>query len=434
MMDLQHQPLYRINTVCELTGLSPDAVRVWERRYGIPQPQRTAGGHRLYSRRDVRTLQWLVARQTEGMRISKAIKLWRELESQGRDPLFAAHAHAQLAGASSSLRTYRETWLQACLDFDEPAAEQALDAAFAEHDSERVCTDVLQRGLHDLGELWYRNQASVQQEHFASELAMRRLHHLLAIASVPLTKQTVVVVMPVGEQHSFPTLLLTLFLRRRGWQAMYLGADVPLEHLARALADTQTGALVLAAQVFFNVANLKATAELAANMGIPVGYGGAIFNVTPSLRQHIPGYFLGQTLLEALENIPLLVDASMPPVKPPAIPAGYAALSQALHHAHVAIDSTVKTQLAQTPMPEGALASSLNFIYKHVHTALLLGNLDLISPQIDWVKGLLAHRQINPQLINRFLCAYRDSITHHLGGQGEDIVRWLNHHIQEEKP
>jgi len=366
------------------------------------------------------------------MRISKAIKLWRELESQGRDPLFAAHAHSQLAGASSSLRTYRETWLQACLDFDEPAAEQVLDAAFAEHDSERVCTDVLQRGLHDIGELWRRNQVSVQQEHFASELAMRRLHHLLATASPQVTKQTVVVAMPAGEQHSFPATLLALLLRRRGWRVMNLGADVPLEHLAHTLAYTQAGALVLSAQVFFNVTNLKATAELAANMGIPVGYGGAIFNVTSSLRQLIPGYFLGQTLLEALENIPLLVDASMPPVKPPAIPASYAELSQALHQAHAAIDSTVEAQLAQTPVPESTLASSLDFLYQHIHTALLLGDLDLILPQISWVKGLLAHRQINPQLINRFLCAYRDSITHHLGERGELLVRWLSHHILKE--
>ena len=30
------------------TGLSKDLLRVWERRYGFPQPQRDANGERLY--------------------------------------------------------------------------------------------------------------------------------------------------------------------------------------------------------------------------------------------------------------------------------------------------------------------------------------------------------------------------------------------------
>ncbi|MCA9937221.1 MAG: MerR family DNA-binding transcriptional regulator, partial [Anaerolineales bacterium] len=38
-----------MKVVVQETGLKPDTLRAWERRYGVPSPERTAGGHRLYS-------------------------------------------------------------------------------------------------------------------------------------------------------------------------------------------------------------------------------------------------------------------------------------------------------------------------------------------------------------------------------------------------
>ncbi len=48
--------LYRIGAVSRLTGISPDALRIWERRYAAVSPQRSPGGGRLYSPPDVARL------------------------------------------------------------------------------------------------------------------------------------------------------------------------------------------------------------------------------------------------------------------------------------------------------------------------------------------------------------------------------------------
>ncbi|MGB5261470.1 MAG: MerR family transcriptional regulator [Gammaproteobacteria bacterium] len=48
---------YRIGTVARLTGISPDTLRVWERRYGVVEPMRSAGGGREYAREDIERLQ-----------------------------------------------------------------------------------------------------------------------------------------------------------------------------------------------------------------------------------------------------------------------------------------------------------------------------------------------------------------------------------------
>lgn len=75
-----HIPTFNMKVVVHETGLKPDTLRAWERRYGVPNPQRTSGGHRLYSQYEIDMLKWLVARQTEGMSISHAVELWQQLE------------------------------------------------------------------------------------------------------------------------------------------------------------------------------------------------------------------------------------------------------------------------------------------------------------------------------------------------------------------
>ena len=75
-------PIFNLKAVVQETGLKPDTLRAWERRYGLPEPQRTASGHRLYTQRDIAILKWLIDRQVEGLSISRAVALWHELTSE----------------------------------------------------------------------------------------------------------------------------------------------------------------------------------------------------------------------------------------------------------------------------------------------------------------------------------------------------------------
>src|SRR5574342_731525 len=84
---ISNTPAYNLKVVLKETGLPADTLRAWERRYGLPVPQRTPGGHRLYSERDIHTIKWLMARQAEGLSISRAVGLWNEQLASGSDPL-----------------------------------------------------------------------------------------------------------------------------------------------------------------------------------------------------------------------------------------------------------------------------------------------------------------------------------------------------------
>jgi len=79
---------YRIGAVSRMTGISPDALRIWQRRYEAVSPQRSPGGGRLYSPQDVARLRLMKQLVDAGDAIGEIATL--DLEAlQGR----AAEAH-----------------------------------------------------------------------------------------------------------------------------------------------------------------------------------------------------------------------------------------------------------------------------------------------------------------------------------------------------
>lgn len=69
---------YRIGAVARLTGISPDTLRIWERRYDIVEPERTPKGGRLYSQQDVTRLTMIKTLVDQGHAISTVANLSAE--------------------------------------------------------------------------------------------------------------------------------------------------------------------------------------------------------------------------------------------------------------------------------------------------------------------------------------------------------------------
>jgi len=142
---ISKKPIYNLNLVLQETGIKADTLRAWEKRYDLPQPDRSKGGHRLFSEYDIETIKWLMQRQEEGMRISRAVDLWNSILSNGQDPLFSPQTEQTMKPAGSitpqdseALDFERTKWVEACLNFDETAAEQVLTQSFAQFSLETV--------------------------------------------------------------------------------------------------------------------------------------------------------------------------------------------------------------------------------------------------------------------------------------------------------
>lgn len=96
------------------------------------------------------------------------------------------------------LERFRDAWVAACLAFDESAADTILERAMAAFPPEVACPAVLWKGLAQIGEAWHRGNATVHQEHFAAQLAARRVQALLAATAPPSRPDPVLVVCSPG--------------------------------------------------------------------------------------------------------------------------------------------------------------------------------------------------------------------------------------------
>ena len=62
--------MHTIQSVAEKTGLTPDVIRIWERRYSVVSPERTPSNQRLYTDDDIERLNLLRRVTEQGRRIS----------------------------------------------------------------------------------------------------------------------------------------------------------------------------------------------------------------------------------------------------------------------------------------------------------------------------------------------------------------------------
>lgn len=425
-------PIYNLKAVVMETGLKPPTIRAWERRYGLPQPQRTEGGHRQYSERDIETLKWLIARQAEGMSISHATELWRTLTRQGEDPLQPSETEAYDQSAAVALPELgveidelRKAWVDACLNFDRQAAEHVLSRAFALFAPDTVAIEVLQKGLAEVGLGWYNGDVSVQQEHFASALSIQRLEMLIAASAPPTRPERLLVASAQGDYHVFSPLLLTYLLRRRGYDVIYLGANVPADELAETVLRVQPDMVILAAQLLHTAATIPEAALDLTGQDTMIAYGGLVFNLNPDLKQRVPGHFLGPTIEGAVDKVAsLLHNRPAAPAAEPLDPRYAAALAQ-FNARRSLIESHVWGTMVAEKRPTDDLAEINNELAQIITAALKLGDPSVLNPEMEWLEYLVISHRLDDAALRQHVAAYAEAARIHLGDEASLIVDWL---------
>lgn len=423
-------PVYNLKAVIKETGLTPATLRAWERRYGLFKPQRSPGGHRLFSGSEINLLKWLIEKQKEGLSISRAVDLWRSqaVPSQESAQIPPATQAAPTMG-EGMLSQLSQNWYEACLAFNEPEAELAIARALAIATPEVVCAQVLQKGLAEIGQGWYAGRVSVQQEHFASALAARRLNALFAVAPVSTRKGRLLAACPPGEFHELALLMLAFILRWQGWEVTYLGADIPLEQLDTTLQATSPDLVLSAAQTLPGAAALVKLAETVNSHSTPLAFGGGIFNQIDGLSERIPGHFLGREIDTAPQLIEyLLTFRSPPPVSRPLPPAYTAALAAFREQEALILARVKQTMQSSQVSPRHLETANANFS-RAIIAALVLGEIRLLDYSIEWLNGLLENYGVPPAFVVQYHQAYHRAVHEQLGYQAGPVLEWLSRFI-----
>jgi DNA-binding transcriptional MerR regulator len=230
----------RIGELGRRVGVSEHVLRAWERRYGLLRPERSPGGYRLYSAADERRIRRMQAYLTAGLSAAEAAQAALSEERAG--PPQGRGGPAADGGVADPAHDLAD-----CLGrLDEPGAQAALDRLFAGYTTEAVLRDTLLPYLHDLGDRWERGQATIADEHFASNLLRGRLAGL-ARGWGHGHGPCAILACPPGEQHDLGLLMFGIVLHRCGWRVEYLGASTPIAELARTARQAHADIVVLAA-------------------------------------------------------------------------------------------------------------------------------------------------------------------------------------------
>lgn len=216
---------YRIATVAEVTGVPEATLRAWERRYGIPTPERTASGYRLYGAAEVEQVREMRRLcEEDGLAAAEAARVVqaRAVAITG-GPSPANHLEAGI----DPFQAVTEAVLDAVARFDDEALEQQLGRLFLMGSAGQIFERAIAPALVEIGERWHAGELTVAQEHFASHKIETLMRHLLRLSPGTQAEHCAVFASFADDEHELGLLGFALRVSEWGTRPIFLGARTP---------------------------------------------------------------------------------------------------------------------------------------------------------------------------------------------------------------
>ena len=242
------------------TGLAKDTLRVWERRYGFPAPQRDKLGERVYPHEQLQRLRLLKRLIDAGHRPGKVVPLpFEQLQgllqdlAQGRGPKARAGTAADSAAVASDLPQHlpgsSEPWLAWLLEDRTDMIRQALQQQIIRQGLGPVVEQLVAPLCVLVGEAWWRGELSVYQEHLFTETLQSVLRE--AIASVDASGQNlqqrprVLLTTTPNELHGLGLLMAECHFALECCLRFVLGTSTPIADIVQAARQLEVDVLAL---------------------------------------------------------------------------------------------------------------------------------------------------------------------------------------------
>lgn len=207
------------------TGLSKDALRVWEKRYGFPRPLRDAKGERVYSGADVERLRLVKRLLDRGFRPGKVLAA-DEAAFQAMLASCSAESSeqpAQIDEGMTLLQAHRSEELR-----------RLLQQWLLKLGLQRFVVELVAPMNREVGEAWMRGELDVSQEHLYTEQIQNVLRGAISAHGGGTRPRVLLTTFP-DEQHSLGLLMAEAMLVPEGASCVSLGAQTPLPDIASAV-------------------------------------------------------------------------------------------------------------------------------------------------------------------------------------------------------
>ncbi|MFZ5493356.1 MAG: MerR family transcriptional regulator [Pseudomonadota bacterium] len=221
------------------TGIAKDTLRMWERRYGFPQPVRSPRGERRYPAQQVTRLRQMRRLLDQGMRPGQVLTLSAEELEQ------TAAGHAGPNGAEQAL-------IELIKRHDDNGLRLELRTRVLRDGLRRFVCETAAAMLERVGDGWARGELEVFEEHHFSAQLDSVLRETTAQLPPGAETPRVLLTTLTGEPHTLGLMLAQALLRLEGAACILLGAQTPQSQIVAAARAFEADVVALSFSEYFD--------------------------------------------------------------------------------------------------------------------------------------------------------------------------------------
>ena len=218
---------YSIKDLERLSGIKAHTIRIWEKRYGLLNPERTDSNIRHYSDADLKRILNVSILNRHGIKISHIASM-NEKEM--------AEKIVIISSDTSDYESLIESLVISMVDMNQDKFEKLLSRSIMQLGFEDSILKIVYPFLEKIGILWQTGAINPAQEHFITHLIRQNIIVGIdsLIPAVHPSPKHFLLYLPEGELHELGLLFYSYLIQKRGHKVTYLGQWVPLSDMASA--------------------------------------------------------------------------------------------------------------------------------------------------------------------------------------------------------
>ncbi len=216
--------VYTIKDLEKLCGIKAHTLRIWEQRYDIIKPKRTATNIRYYQDTDLKMILNIALLNRNGLKISKIANM---------TPSEIAEKVANISEGNFEHSTQLDALTISMIEMDEYKFDRIISTNIQQLGFEKTMLDIIYPFLDKLSVLWLTGSISPVQENFMSYLIRQKIIAAIDREPLCLGKETkrILIYLPEGETQELSLLFMYYILKSRKFYVIYLGHNINLNDL-----------------------------------------------------------------------------------------------------------------------------------------------------------------------------------------------------------
>lgn len=222
---------YTIKELESLSGVKAHTIRIWEKRYELVQPHRTDTNLRRYDTDQLKKILNVALLLRNGHKVSKVAEyspedLKKAIGSLNDENKFDLGIQNQI-----------QLLINAMISYDEVAFEKVFSTSILRYGLTDTFVKVLYPFMNQVGMMWCTDDVDPCQEHFVSNQVRQKLFCAIdGIIPEIKTEETWLLFLPDDEYHELGLLMSYFLIRSTGKRVIYLGQNVPVNDLDKAVS------------------------------------------------------------------------------------------------------------------------------------------------------------------------------------------------------